>query len=178
MRRSLKHEPLKEAVRHLRNRVKITFDKSKFEQQIKTLRELNHDLRSLRKQAAEIKEPVKLPVSAPSSRPVQQLSEEYGTIGKTRRASRALHQALAAAWLRSLASSSAGNVRHNVKILLDTKLTNQVHMDVVVSCYGHWQRSLCVQQKPLSPTSSSIDMQLGTLTSHQFDLVGTTSSRK
>lgn len=44
-----KHELLKEAVRHLRKRVKITFEKSNFEKQIKALRELNYDLRSLRK---------------------------------------------------------------------------------------------------------------------------------
>lgn len=130
---------MKEAIRRLRKQVKITFDKSKFEEQIKTLRELNDDLRRLREQVAEIKKPTPCTMIKPVSHRAQ-LSQEFGSIGKVRRASKALHQALAAAWLRSLGPTTLGEERHNVKLLLDTPAESEDRMEVVISCHGHQQR--------------------------------------
>lgn len=129
------NEPLKETVRRLRNKLKIIWDKTKFEEEIKSLRDLNDDLRRLREQEAEIKEPVLRTTSC--ARPAPQLSQEYGSIGKVRRASKAFHQALAAAWLKEISELQVEEVRHNVKLKLHTRVQDEVQMEVVIACYGH-----------------------------------------
>ncbi|KAI3391729.1 hypothetical protein diail_6870 [Diaporthe ilicicola] len=130
-----KNEPLKETVRRLRKKLKITWNKTNFEEQIRNLRELNDDLRRLREQAAEIKEPVLRNTSC--VRPAQQLSQEYGSIGKVRRASKAFHQALAAAWLKEISETQVQEVRHNVKLQIHTRVQDEVQMEIAIACYGH-----------------------------------------
>lgn len=134
---------MKDAVRRLRNRVKITFNNSKFEEEIKNLRELNDDLRRLREQEMEIKDPKTHANVALPQRPMH-LDSEFGSIGKIRRASKSLHQALAAAWLESIDSTLPGSIRHNVKLSVDTNIAGEGRMEIVISCYGHDQTHLCV----------------------------------
>ncbi|KAH8753004.1 hypothetical protein F5883DRAFT_432682 [Diaporthe sp. PMI_573] len=130
-----KNERLKDTVRRLRKKVKITWNKEGVEEQIKNLREFNDDLRRLREQLAEIKQPAAR--SAVCVRSTHQLSQEYGSIGKVRRASKAFHQALAAAWLKDISITQHGEVRHNVKLKLDTQVRDDVKMEVLVACSGH-----------------------------------------
>lgn len=115
--------------------MKITWNKTSFEEQIKSLRDLNDDLRRLREQAAEIERPVLR--NAAFVRPVHQLSQEYGAIGKVRRASKAFHQALAAAWLKDISNTQPEETRHNVKLKIETEGRDEVNMEVVIACYGH-----------------------------------------
>lgn len=131
----LQNESLQDTVRRVRKRVKITWNKSSLDEKINILRELNNDLRRLREQATEIKEPVLR--NKACVRATQQLSQEYGSIGKVRRASKAFHQALAAAWLKQISKTQHGEVRHNVKLKLDTQVRDEVKMEVVIACYGH-----------------------------------------
>lgn len=126
---------MKDAVRRLRKRVKITLNKSKFEEQIQSLRQLNKDLRRIRKQEVEIKKSNSRTIAPTYT--TQQLSQEFGSIGKVRRASKAFHQALAAAWLSSLSPASTGQLKHNVKLLLDAQVKDEVQMEVMITCYGH-----------------------------------------
>ncbi|KAL1848888.1 hypothetical protein Daus18300_013447 [Diaporthe australafricana] len=132
---NVQNEPLKETVRRLRNKLNITWNKTKFQEEIKSLRELNDDLRRLREQEAEIKEPVLRTTSCVRSAP--QLSQEYGSIIKVRRASKAFHQALATAWLKEISEAQVEEVRHNVKLKLHTRVHDEVQMEVVIACYGH-----------------------------------------
>lgn len=123
-------------MRRVGKKIKIAWNKQSFEEQIQTLRDLNHDLRRLREQAAEIKEPNHR--SKVCFQPVHQLSQEYGSIGKVRRASKAFHQALAAAWFKDIPKIQPVEVRHNVKLQLDTQVRDAVNMKVIIACYGHW----------------------------------------
>ncbi|KAJ0120488.1 hypothetical protein J7T55_015217 [Diaporthe amygdali] len=134
-RMSTRKEALKDTIRRVREKVKITWDKTRFENEIRNLRELNDDLRCLREQAAEIKEPVLR--NASCSRPAQQLSQEYGSISKVRRASKAFHQALATAWLKELSEARVEEMRHDVKLKLHTRVEDNVQMEVMIVCYGH-----------------------------------------
>lgn len=122
-------------VHRVGKKAKLSWKKENIEEQIKSLRDLNNDLRHLREQAAEIKEPIVR--STALSRPAHQLSHEYGSIGKVRRASKAFHQALAAAWLNEISNTKPEEVRHNVKLKLDTQVGDAVKMEVVIACYGH-----------------------------------------
>lgn len=130
------NERLKDTVLRVRKKVKITWDKVKLDDHVKSLREHNDDLRRLREQATEIKEPVLRSTACP--RPVHQLSQEYGSIGKVRRASIAFHQALAAAWLKDVSKMHpGGEIRHDVKLKLDIQVRDEVKMEIVIACYGH-----------------------------------------
>lgn len=131
----LQNESLKDTIHRVRRKVKITWNKSSIDEQINILRELNDDLRNLRQQAAEIQQPV--PRSKSCVRVAQQLSQEYGSIGKVRRASNAFHQALGGAWLKDTSKKDHEEVRHNVKLMLDTQARDEVRMEVIIACYGH-----------------------------------------
>lgn len=133
--RLLQNESLKDTIRRVRKKVKITWNKSSIDEQIKILRDLNDDLRNLRQQAAEIQQPV--PRNKSCMRVAQQLSQEYGSIGKVRRASHAFHQALGGAWLKDVSKKHLEEVRHNVKLMLDTQVKDEVKMEVIIACYGH-----------------------------------------
>lgn len=131
--RHTQDEHLKHTVRRVRNGVTVTWNKESWEGHIKTLRDLNDDLRHLREQAAEIKEPVFR--GKANTRPIHQLSPEYGSIGKVRSASHAFHQALATAWLKEISETQSQRIRHNVKLKLDTQVENEVKMEVMIACY-------------------------------------------
>lgn len=135
--RHIQNEPIKDTVRRVRKKAKLTWNKASFEEQIKSLRDLNDDLRRLREQAAEIKEPILR--STASVRPAHQLTQdsEYVSIGKVRRASKAFHQALTAAWLTGVPKTRPQEVRHNVKLKLDAQVREAVKMEIVIACYGH-----------------------------------------
>lgn len=133
--RYVQNEPIKDAVRRVRNKAKITWNKTSVEEQIEVLKDLNGYLRDLRNQAAEIKEPILR--STAYVRPVHQPSQEYGSIGKVRKASKAFHQALAAVWLKDNSETQPQEVRHHVKLKLDTEVQDAVKMEVVIACSGH-----------------------------------------
>ncbi|KAF7533775.1 hypothetical protein G7054_g6785 [Neopestalotiopsis clavispora] len=120
-------ELLKDTVRRLRSILKITWDKSKFESSYSDLRNYNNDLRHLRQQASEIND-----LKPPLRDIRKQLNPEYGSYGAIRRASKALHCALANSW-----SDVPIELRHSVKLFIDAKVEEQVCMDVAVLCHGH-----------------------------------------
>ncbi|KAI2637899.1 hypothetical protein GGS26DRAFT_432189 [Hypomontagnella submonticulosa] len=130
-----KGEPLKDTIRRLRNKVKIAWDKDKFDGYIKDLRDSNHDLKRLREQADELQKPKTQ--STPLNRP-KKLAQEYGNFRTIRRASKALYNALTVSWLRASATGRHDvNLLHNVKLFADAKVREQVHMDIALVCYGH-----------------------------------------
>lgn len=128
----VQNEPMKDTVRRVRKKVKITWNKTNFEQQVKSLRELNDDLRCFREQAAEIKQPV-----IRSTACIRLLSQEYGSIGKVRRVLKAFHQALVVAWVKDISKTQPEETRYYVKLKLDTQVRDEVKMEVVIVCYGH-----------------------------------------
>lgn len=128
-------EPLKNSVRRLRQRLKITWNKAQLEDQIQSLRDSNDDLSRLRRQVAELQSTGQ--ASSIASCCVQQMSSEYLDIGRVNKASLALYQALNTAWVACYKSTPAGQLRHTVKLFLDTQVKEDVHMDVGILCQGH-----------------------------------------
>lgn len=131
----IQNEALKDTIRRVRKRVNIAWNKESFEEQIKKLRELNDDLRRIREQAAEIQQPGLRNAAYPGK--VQQLSKEYISIGKVRRASESFHQALAATWLREISGTQSDEVRHSVKLKIEAEVRDEVKMEVLITCFGH-----------------------------------------
>ncbi|KAK1671439.1 hypothetical protein BDP55DRAFT_560506 [Colletotrichum godetiae] len=134
-RQAIQGEGLKDAVRRLRGRVKITLDESKFEKHIQDLRASIDDLKRIREQRSELKRHQNELVA--TKPPRGKLSQEYGHISQVRRASRAFHEALAQAWSTKSASAEVLDMRHTVRLFLDTTVKDDVQMHVAISCMGH-----------------------------------------
>ncbi|KAI3336422.1 hypothetical protein HD806DRAFT_5376 [Xylariaceae sp. AK1471] len=126
-----KGEPMKDAVRRLRDRTKVAWDKSKFDASIASLRSSNDDLRRLRQQAIELQKP-----ATQLKDMKKHVAQEYSEYKTIRRASKALHAALTTAWSDRVASCSGETVRHDVKLFVDAKVKDGVQMDMTVFCFG------------------------------------------
>ncbi|KAK3390129.1 hypothetical protein B0H63DRAFT_507537 [Podospora didyma] len=141
-----KNEPIKDAVKRLRDRMKIAFDKSKFDQWVTELRSSNNDLKLLREQASDLGKPKATtaaianiattsttnPCNAIRCSGRQRLPPEFSSYSATRRASQALYDALWAAW----STQDAAHFRHLVKLFLETKTDEGVQLNLVISCLG------------------------------------------
>ncbi|KAK1640673.1 hypothetical protein BDP81DRAFT_509859 [Colletotrichum phormii] len=128
-------ERLKYAVRRLRGRVKTTLDESKFEKHFQDLRASIEDLKCIREQRSELKRNMnELTGTKP---PRGKLSQEYGHISQVRRASRAFHEALVEAWSTQSASAEVLDMRHTVRLFLDTTVKDDVQMHVAISCMDY-----------------------------------------
>ncbi|UKZ94923.1 uncharacterized protein TrAFT101_009776 [Trichoderma asperellum] len=140
---SLKSKPLKDAMRKLRKRVKITIEKKDFEDKIACLEKSNSELIRLRKQVKELQEPSCCAIKRSSDR-ARKLPVEFGAYGNIRRASKALHEALTAAW----SDTQIPHLRHLVKLFLDAKTEIDVQMEIAILCYDD-----VLQQRPLLETT-------------------------
>ncbi|KAK4069219.1 hypothetical protein Trihar35433_5798 [Trichoderma harzianum] len=127
----LKRKPLKDCVRKLRKRVTITFEKKNFEDQIDVLEKSNSALRRLREQVSELQKPASYTTGKQCKR-AGRLPLEFKGYRDIRRASKALHEALTAAW----SSTQAPHLRHFVKLFLDAKAETDVQMEIAILCYG------------------------------------------
>lgn len=128
-------ESLKDAVRRLRGRMKISLDESRFEKHVQDLRASIDDLKRIREQRSELRRNNNELIATKSPR--GKLSQEYGHIGQVRRASKAFHEALAEAWSTSSTSTDVLGMRHTVRLFLDTTVKEDVQMHVAISCMGH-----------------------------------------
>ncbi|KAM0421356.1 hypothetical protein ACHAPT_010891 [Fusarium lateritium] len=127
-------ESVKDAVKRLRKRVKITFSKDKFDDLTSKLRRSNKDLERIRKQAHEISAKEISTIAAKSCCKVQnQPSRHFPSFSSIRRASRALHEALLTAW----SNASERQLRHSLRLFLDAEGAEEVRMNLAILCYGH-----------------------------------------
>ncbi len=125
-----------DVTRRLQGRIRVAFDMPKFTAWISELRESNNDLQHLRAQIEKFGTPRKTrPTRAASDnerRAVvrRRLSSDFGSYGATRRASQALYDALWAAW----STQDAAHFRHLVKLFLETRSDEGVHLSLIISC--------------------------------------------
>ncbi|KAK3987371.1 hypothetical protein QBC44DRAFT_331643 [Cladorrhinum sp. PSN332] len=130
----LRHKPLKEAMRKLRKRVKIAFEKETFETQIANLEKSNDSFRRLREQISNLQQPQSCSTHIASKVHCEnraRLSAEFGALGVIRRASVALHEALQNTW----SSTTTQDLRHSVRLFLDAKAEDEVQMEVAILCH-------------------------------------------
>ncbi|EHK45903.1 hypothetical protein TRIATDRAFT_219774 [Trichoderma atroviride IMI 206040] len=132
---------LKDAMRKLRKRVKITIETKAFEDKIACLEKSNGDLLRLRKQVNELQTPSCCAIKRSSDR-ARKLPAEFGAYGSIRRASKALHEGLMATW----SEAEVPSLRHLVKLFLDAKADTEVQMEIAILCYDD------VLQRPLVET--------------------------
>ncbi|KAI8716924.1 hypothetical protein NCS52_00987000 [Fusarium sp. LHS14.1] len=127
-------ESVKDAVKRLRKRVKITFSKDKFDELTNKLKRSNKDLERIRKQAHDInaKDSAKCVVKT-CCKVEKQPPRHFPSFGSIRRASRALHEALLTAW----SNASEGQLRHSLRLFLDAEGAEEVRMNLAILCYGH-----------------------------------------
>lgn len=113
----------------LRDGVRISFDKEKYQKLIRELRDAVTDLKTLREQAAEKQKAKKQPTSGRCA--WKPPAKEFGSYSTIRRASKALHEALVTAWSSSNAS------QHLVGLFVDARVEEEVLMDLIILCIGH-----------------------------------------
>ncbi|KAJ4857090.1 hypothetical protein T069G_07987 [Trichoderma breve] len=141
----LQRKPLKDCVRKLRKRVTITFEKKNFEDQIDVLEKSNSALRRLREQVSELQKPPSYTTGKQCKR-AGRLPLEFKGYRDIRRASKALHEALTAAW----SSTQAPHLRHFVKLFLDAKAETDVQMEIAILCYGAQLQQTAIFQTNLT----------------------------
>ncbi|KAF5575531.1 hypothetical protein FPCIR_13107 [Fusarium pseudocircinatum] len=126
----LEDERLKDTVKRVRDRMKIAFDKSKFDKWTSDLRSSNNDLCLLRKQVDELCKPrARSSVVGRNCDPRRPMNKS-GHYRDARKASQALHDALCAAW----STPDAAYFRHSVRLFLETKDDDVTQMDLAISC--------------------------------------------
>ncbi|KAK7909079.1 hypothetical protein PG985_014957 [Apiospora marii] len=128
-----KGEPLRDTVRRLRKRIKVALNKTALEEKITQLRNLNNDMRLLRDQSKELHKPAKQAVQVQ-----EYIDDEYEEYGAVRRSSKALHLALATAWLQQPEACGAGS-EHSARLFINAKVlvNNTADMSMAIMCFGH-----------------------------------------
>ncbi|PVH71685.1 hypothetical protein DL98DRAFT_503310 [Cadophora sp. DSE1049] len=108
-----KGKNVKSTLKRVRDGVKVAFNKTKYDEAIDDLRNSNIDLKGLREQINELRQPRQC--DAARSRAL--IPKQLGSLNKTRRASKALYEALIQAW----SCSEPSHLHHLVKLFVDTE---------------------------------------------------------
>jgi hypothetical protein len=133
------NERLKETIYRMRDKLKITWNKTAIEESLDELNKCNGDLQHLGEQMRKINK-ITSERTAINVRQ-KQLPQEFADFGLVRRASRAFHDALANAFsARSDTWQHLPARQHNVQMFLDAKVSDSVYMDLVMVCPGHVAR--------------------------------------
>ncbi|KAM0252804.1 hypothetical protein ACHAQJ_007543 [Trichoderma viride] len=160
---NLEPKPLKDVMRKLRKRVKITIEKKDFEDKIASLEKSNSSFRRLREQISELQEPSRCLTKASSER-TRRLPLEFGAYGAIRRASKALYEALTTTW----SGTHAPHLRHFVKLFLNAKAETDVQMEIAILCYDG-----LLQQRALLQTSlTRVEVRSKTIDSISWSNLG------
>ncbi|KAL7800167.1 hypothetical protein V8C37DRAFT_364331 [Trichoderma ceciliae] len=142
----LQEKALRDVMRKLRKRVKITFEKKDFEDQIASLEKSNGGFRRLREQVSELQTPSCYATKRWAER-TRKLPLEFGAYGAIRRASKALYEALTTAWSSTQGPAHLG---HFVRLFLDAKAEADVQMEIAILCYDDQLRHRALFQTSLT----------------------------
>ncbi|KAF5974208.1 hypothetical protein FCOIX_8414 [Fusarium coicis] len=145
----LEDERLKDTVKRVRDRMKIAFEKSKFDKWTSDLRNSNNDLCLLRKQVGELCKPrARTSVVRRSCDPRRPMYKT-GHYRDARKASQALHDALCAAW----STPDAAYFRHSVRLFLETKDDDTTQVDLAISCL---EQEASPGRRKVTPNSKAV----------------------
>ncbi|KPM35888.1 hypothetical protein AK830_g10676 [Neonectria ditissima] len=133
----------------LRDGVRISLNKEKYQNLIGELRNAVTDLKILREQAFEQQKAKKQPTSGQYV--LKPPAREFNSYHTIRRASEALHAALVSAWSSSDAAS------HLVGLFVDARVEEQVLMELIVLCTGH-ASDRCVRLQVRSEILDGVDV--------------------
>ncbi|OCL08618.1 hypothetical protein AOQ84DRAFT_406347 [Glonium stellatum] len=122
----LKDEPLKAAIRRLRNSIKITFKKSKYEESLSNLRNQNIQLGQLRSHLRDFKD--QKTCSADTCIRRRTLPSQITAV---QQASHKLYEALSNAWC----CGNLAHAEHYAKICLDAEVHAGVRLDLAILCH-------------------------------------------
>jgi hypothetical protein len=114
-------------VKRLRDGVKIAFDKNKFDKWLEELRGSNEDVKRLREQSMQLSKSTLINTRRHDRK---RLPADFRSVAATRRASKALHDAL----LDALSRQDAARFRHLVRLFLDSKADEGVQLDLAIFC--------------------------------------------
>ncbi|PWY87812.1 hypothetical protein BO94DRAFT_556302 [Aspergillus sclerotioniger CBS 115572] len=113
------------SMRSIGGRIKMALENERYLKAIDALRTSNMDLKSLREQLKEFQDQ-----SQPSPGYCTSLSITYGVVQE---ASQGLYGALTAVW----SCSSATHKKHLAKMLVDAKIDDGVHLDMIIASDGY-----------------------------------------
>lgn len=115
--------------------MKVSYDETKLKGYIQDIRDSFDDLRNLRAQTSEMNKPWASLATKTDLK--KRGTREYDQLFAIRQASTSFHEALGLAWSETATHGGAREVRHTVRLFLDTQVEDDVYMNVVISCFGH-----------------------------------------
>ncbi|KAH4115333.1 hypothetical protein HBH47_181800 [Parastagonospora nodorum] len=119
-------ESFRAAIKRLRGAVQISFNKSKYERCLASLRDHNDDLNTLRSQIRAFQHQATTTAGATVRHKV--LPDRFQSIQS---ASQKLHEALCSAWC----CDDAKHRGHFAKLCLDAEADTEVRLDIAISCH-------------------------------------------
>lgn len=118
-------ESLKATLKRLGGAVRISFDKSRYDECLKSLRDRNGDLRTLRSQIGAFQR-----YAYDAKTCIQHKPLPTG-LTLVNSASQKLHEALCGAWC----CDDPAHRGHYAKLCVDVKVEEQVRLDLAISCH-------------------------------------------
>ncbi|CRK18870.1 hypothetical protein BN1723_012245 [Verticillium longisporum] len=148
-----KGERMKDTLRRLRrvqDGVKVVINEKNYISALDELKQSTEGLTALREQIAEL-DKLKTAVQIKTKRPP---AGEWARLLRIRRASKALHDALAGAWN----CSQEGHMRHLVKLFIETDLVDdEIQMDIAIVCHTQVRNTLYATLVELEVRSQNLE---------------------
>ncbi|KAI0544720.1 hypothetical protein F4679DRAFT_576661 [Xylaria curta] len=135
-------ESLRDAVRRLRYRLKITINKTNYDEALERLKQANYDLKSMRKHAQELRRDV--------TNNIKPLPLECRHFGRVRLAALAFHEAMVAHWV----CEERKHQRHLLRLFTDAKVQHDVKMNFFL--LGEWELPEAICPKRLDLISLEV----------------------
>lgn len=134
-----KGETLKEAVRRLRYRIKITLNKSSYDKALNQLKESNYDLMNIRKHAADLSlQGSKSSTQLQRAMSVKPLPAECRAYVKVRKAAVDFYEAMNTSWV----CEGQAHSRHIVRLFTNAEVQQEVKMNfLLLGDYNYHRQS-------------------------------------
>lgn len=155
----MKGETLRDAVKRLKKRIKITVNQSTYNEALERLKECNFDLKNIRKHAEELNSPdLRVKDTTANAR---KLPPELGALRKARVAAHAFYQAMSTSWI----CEEKKHQRHLLRLFMDTEAKEDIKMNILL--IGGSQSQL----KELTSATSN-DSKIGKECIHHGETLG------
>ncbi|KAI1129082.1 hypothetical protein F5Y10DRAFT_239146 [Nemania abortiva] len=141
-------ESLRDAVRRLRYRLKITVNKTNYDESLEKLRQSNYDLKSIRKHAQELKKDLICAQLAPNE--IKPLPLECRNFGRVRLAALAFYEAMVTHWT----CEDRKHQRHLIRLFTNAEVQHDVRMNFFL--FGQLKSPKAMNPQPIDLISLEV----------------------
>ncbi|KAI3320341.1 hypothetical protein HD806DRAFT_507301 [Xylariaceae sp. AK1471] len=141
-------ESLRDAVRRLRYRLKITINKTNYDEALERLKQSNYDLKSIRKHAQELRRDLSCGQDVVND--MKPLPLECRHFGRVRLAALAFHEAMVSHWV----CEERKHQRHLIRLFTNAEVQHDVRMNFFL--LGEWKLPEAIGSKRLDLISLEV----------------------